>query len=198
MAVNVPRLRTRRLLIAACGSIHSALLPSYIQVLQQKLAVEIRVVMTPAASSVIPARTIRQYTGHDVYIDLWPAAAGEPPAHVSLAQWADHLLVLPATANMLGKAANGIADDLVSTLLVTYAGPITFAPAMNATMWASPAVQRNVKLLEADGRSIIWPAKCSPVAADRRAGEGLSPSIRMVIEYFAAMDSDQEPAPRAG
>jgi phosphopantothenoylcysteine synthetase/decarboxylase len=85
-------------------------------------------------------------------------------------------VVLPATANILGKAAHGIADDLLSTAIVSYAGPIVFAPAMNPTMWASPSVQRNVNTLTADGHYVVPPGRgVSLTTGDWDLGLGPSP-----------------------
>lgn len=178
----------QRLVIAACGSIHAALLPAYIQVFRETLACDVRVAMTRAAAEIIAPWTIRQYSCQEVHTGLWPKAAGQPPAHIFLTRWADELLVLPATANMIGKAANGIADDLVSTILLSYEKPAIFAPAMNVAMWSSRAVRRNVKALQADGHKFITPARCQPVA-DRKeeAGDGISPSIRTVTTFLSSL-----------
>jgi phosphopantothenoylcysteine decarboxylase/phosphopantothenate--cysteine ligase len=78
-------------------------------------------------------------------------------AHIQLAEKADLLCVAPATANFLAKAAHGIADDLLSTLYLSFAGPVLVAPAMNTVMWNKPSVQRNVQQLRADGAHVIDP-----------------------------------------
>lgn len=187
-----------RLVIAACGSIHAALLPAYIQVLQRKLVGSIRVAMTHTAAEIVSADTLQQYSSHDVYTRSWPNSPEQPPAHIMLASWAERILVLPATANMIGKAANGIADDVVSTLLISYDGPIIFAPAMNATMWLSKTVQRNVKVLQSDGHVFIPSIPCAPVARGTEEGDGISPSIRTVVNFLAAFssqDSMDKPIP---
>jgi phosphopantothenoylcysteine decarboxylase/phosphopantothenate--cysteine ligase len=79
--------------------------------------------------------------------------------HIELARQADLLCVAPATAHFLGQAACGLAEDLLSTLLLSFTGPVALAPAMNTEMWEKPAVQRNVEQLRADGRHIINPAE---------------------------------------
>ena len=80
--------------------------------------------------------------------------------HVNLADWADVVVVAPATANIIGKFANGICDDLLSTVLCAcWAKPTVFAPAMNEKMWTNPAVQQNVKTVKKMGFEIIGPEK---------------------------------------
>jgi phosphopantothenoylcysteine decarboxylase/phosphopantothenate--cysteine ligase len=79
-------------------------------------------------------------------------------AHIELSRGADLFCIAPATANILAKAANGIADDLLSTLILSFEKTLLFAPAMNTTMWNKPAVQRNIKQLTEDGVLMIGPA----------------------------------------
>jgi phosphopantothenoylcysteine decarboxylase/phosphopantothenate--cysteine ligase len=80
-------------------------------------------------------------------------------AHIQLSERADLLVVAPATANFLAKAAGGLADDALSTLFLAFGGPTIFAPAMNAAMWDNAAVQRNVATLEEDGVTLVGPGR---------------------------------------
>lgn len=178
-----------RLLVGVGGSIHAALLPAYMGALREHAAHEIRVVMTHSAAQIVPARTLREYCGNEVYTDLWGLDSSGSALHVGLAEWADQLLILPATANLLGKAANGIADDIVSTMIVAYSGHIAFAPAMNAAMWKAVAVQRNIATLKSDGHSIITPSACAPVSRPDKFGEGVSPTIRLVLRHLTSSNS---------
>ena len=96
------------------------------------------------------------YSGREVAVDLW--ARRQPlGAHIELTEKADLVCVAPATANLLGKMANGLADDLLSTLLLAFDGPVVLAPAMNTTMWEKPSVGRNVAVLHADGYHFVGP-----------------------------------------
>ncbi len=91
-------------------------------------------------------------------------------AHIELADKAKLLCIAPASADVLAKAAHGLADDLLSTLLLSFAGPVVFAPAMNSAMWEKPSVQRNVEALRADGYHIIDPQTGWQTC--RRTGKG--------------------------
>jgi phosphopantothenoylcysteine synthetase/decarboxylase len=91
---------------------------------------------------------------------LWEEAQEYKIGHISLADWADMVVVAPATANIIGKAANGICDDLLSTVLCAcWKKPTVFAPAMNEKMWANPAVQENIKFLKRMGAELVGPGR---------------------------------------
>ena len=126
------------------------------QLAQQGHAVQ--VAMTPAAQAFVGTATFAALTGNQVATDLfnsrWPLGA-----HIELARTNDILCVVPATANFIGKAANGISDDLISTLYLCFTGPVLIAPAMNCEMWDKSAVQRNVKQLQDDGVHIAAPGE---------------------------------------
>jgi len=114
------------------------------------------VVMTRSARKFVGPATFRALTGRPVACDSfdrhYPLGA-----HIELADKADVLCVAPASADVLAKAACGLADDLLSTLLLSFPGPIIFAPAMNSAMWEKSAVQRNIKTLRADGFHFVDP-----------------------------------------
>ena len=116
----------------------------------------VRAVMTPAAERFIGNATFAALTGQAVVTDLFDPAF-PLGAHIELARSAKLLCIAPATANFLAKAANGQADDLISTLYLCFTGPVIAAPAMNCEMWEKAAVQRNVQALRDDGVSIVDP-----------------------------------------
>ncbi|MEL7497525.1 MAG: flavoprotein [Planctomycetota bacterium] len=116
----------------------------------------VRVVMTPSAEKFIGRATFRALTGQSVVTDLYDPAF-TLGAHIELARDYDQVVVAPATANFLAKAANGIADDLASTLYLCFTGTVTVAPAMNVEMWNHAAVQRNVAQLRADRVKLVDP-----------------------------------------
>ena len=129
----------------------------------------VTVVMTRAARKFIGAATFRALTGRPVVSQ--PFDAHYPlGAHIELADKADLLCIAPASADLLGKAACGLADDLLSTLLLSFTGPIVFAPAMNSAMWEKRPVQRNLETLRADGHHIIDPQ--TGWQSCRRTGKG--------------------------
>jgi phosphopantothenoylcysteine decarboxylase/phosphopantothenate--cysteine ligase len=116
----------------------------------------VTVVMSRAARKFVGPATFRALTGRPVVDDSfdrhYPLGA-----HIELADKANLMCVAPASADLLAKAACGLADDLLSTLLLSFGGPVLFAPAMNTTMWEKPSVQRNIKTLHDDGCHFIGP-----------------------------------------
>ena len=133
----------------------------------------VSVVMTTAATQFVGPATFAALTGRPVAREIFDPA--HPlGAHIQLAEQADLLCVAPATASFLAKAAHGIADDLLSTLYLSFTGPVLFAPAMNFQMWEKAAVQRNVAQLASDGVHFIEPESgwlsCRQSGVGRMAG----------------------------
>jgi phosphopantothenoylcysteine decarboxylase len=116
----------------------------------------VSVVMSRAARKFVGPATFRALTGRPVVSDSFDR---DYPlgAHIELAEKAKLMCVAPASADLLAKAACGLADEVLSTLLLSFNGPVLFAPAMNSTMWAKPSVQRNIKTLRDDGFHFIGP-----------------------------------------
>ncbi len=115
--------------------------------------------------------TFQALTARPVLTSLWSPSPHRGIPHLDPTEQADLVVVAPATANIIGKLAGGIADDLVSTLLLGAACPVLLAPAMNVRMWQHPAVQRNVARLKQDGVTLVGPAEgwlaCGAVGAGR-------------------------------
>jgi phosphopantothenoylcysteine decarboxylase/phosphopantothenate--cysteine ligase len=107
----------------------------------------VQVVMTASACKLVGPATFRALSGRPVVTKIFAEDAGASLPHIELAEWADALAVAPATANVLGKIANGIADDILSCTWMACDCPKVLAPAMNDRMWASPAVERNCQWL---------------------------------------------------
>jgi phosphopantothenoylcysteine decarboxylase/phosphopantothenate--cysteine ligase len=108
----------------------------------------VRTVMTESACQLVTPKSLEAVTGAPVFTSLWSNPQDHQMSHIALADWAQIVVVAPATANIIAKAANGICDDLLSTVLCTcWATPTLFAPAMNTRMWENPATQRNVQTL---------------------------------------------------
>lgn len=115
-------------------------------------------VMTENACKFILPKSFEAVTGRAVYTSMWENPAGFQISHISLADSSDVVVVAPATANIIGKVANGICDDLLSTVLCTcWQKKVLFAPAMNERMWLNPVVQQNVEKLKEMGFEIIGP-----------------------------------------
>ena len=133
----------------------------------------VTVVMTAAAEQFVGPATLAALTGRPVARQVFDNAQFPLGAHIELAERSELLLVAPASADFLAKAAQGHADDLLSTLYLAFSGRVLVAPAMNTAMWEQPAVQRNVTQLRADGVQMIEPESgwlsCRQVGAGRMA-----------------------------
>ena len=148
----------------------------------------VRTIMTESATRLVGPKSFEAVTGGPVYVDLWSTTEEYEISHVSLTDWADVVLVAPATANIIGKAANGICDDLLSTTLCTcWRKPTVIAPAMNDNMWENPAVQRNVQLIKEMGPEFVGP-KIGRLACGKEAiGRMAEPQqIVAAVERIAA------------
>jgi phosphopantothenoylcysteine decarboxylase/phosphopantothenate--cysteine ligase len=148
--------------------------------------------MTAAARQFIGPATFAGLTGRAVLQDVFDEGRHPLGAHIELAERANLLCVAPATANWMAKAANGLADDLLSTLVLSFSGPVLLAPAMNCGMWDKPSVQRNVSQLRQDGFHFIDPEEgwlsCRRRGVGRMAApEKIFKGIAQLLEagYFA-------------
>ena len=120
----------------------------------------VNTIITENACRLIGPKSFEAVTNSAVYTTLWNATQEYKISHINLADWADIVVVAPATANIIGKIANGICDDLLSTTLCTcWAKPTLLAPAMNNNMWTNAAVQRNIKAVKGMGFKLIGPEK---------------------------------------
>lgn len=133
----------------------------------------VTVAMTDAATRFVGPLTFQALTARQVFTSLWAAENSYDPQHIRLTEAADLFLIAPATANVIGKIAAGIADDLVTTLIMTAEPPVLLAPTMNTRMWQNPIVQANVARLRDAGYVLIEPGTgwlaCRTVGAGRMA-----------------------------
>jgi phosphopantothenoylcysteine decarboxylase/phosphopantothenate--cysteine ligase len=146
---------------------------------------EVRVVMTAGARQFVTPLTFQALSGHPVRSDLWDPAAEAAMGHIELARWADVVLVAPASANTIARLAQGLADDLLSTLCLATAAPLVLAPAMNQRMWAHPATQANVATLAARGAAFIGPDSGGQACGEFGAGRLVEPPA--IVERLAAL-----------
>ncbi|MEQ8847233.1 flavoprotein [Botrimarina sp.] len=146
------------ILLGVCGGV-AAYKSAYLASRLAQAGHGVSVVMTPAAEKFIGAATFSALTGRPVHADSFDLSSHPLGPHIELARRADLLAVVPATADAMAKAANGLADDLLSTLLLAFEGPVVYAPAMNSQMWAKPATQRNLAQLREDGAVIAAPGE---------------------------------------
>lgn len=119
----------------------------------------VKVIMTASAQKFVNPLSFQVMSKNDVFFDTFDEKNSAVIAHIDLADWADLILVAPATANVIGKLANGIADDMVTTTLLAATAPVWIAPAMNVHMYDHPAVKRNIIQLHADGYRFIEPSE---------------------------------------
>jgi phosphopantothenoylcysteine decarboxylase / phosphopantothenate---cysteine ligase len=131
-----------------------------------KAGAQVQVVMTEGAQRFITAQTFQALTGRTVRSSLWDEQAEAAMGHIELARWADAIVIAPASANFLARLAQGLADDLLSTLCLATDRPIHVAPAMNRLMWANPATQANMTVLRGRGVHVIGPG-----SGDQACGE---------------------------
>ncbi|QFK70927.1 bifunctional phosphopantothenoylcysteine decarboxylase/phosphopantothenate--cysteine ligase CoaBC [Pradoshia sp. D12] len=120
---------------------------------------QVKVIMSESATKFVMPLTFQALSKNDVYIDTFDEKIPGKIAHIELADWADVILVAPATANIIGKLANGIADDMISTTLLAATAPVMIAPAMNVHMYHHKAVQRNMAQLREDGYLFMEPSE---------------------------------------
>jgi phosphopantothenoylcysteine decarboxylase/phosphopantothenate--cysteine ligase len=136
----------------------------------------VTVAMTKAARRFVGTVTFQALTGRRVLTSLWHRDEAHDVQHISLTEKADLMLIAPATANIIGKITGGIADDLISTLVVSAASPIVLAPAMNERMWANPIVQDNVTKLAGPAYTLVGPGEgwlaCGTIGRGRMAEPG--------------------------
>ncbi|MGD0860373.1 MAG: bifunctional phosphopantothenoylcysteine decarboxylase/phosphopantothenate--cysteine ligase CoaBC [Terracidiphilus sp.] len=172
-----------RVTVGVSGGIAAYKAAELVRALQRQ-ALEVHVVMTAAAGKFVQPLTFAALTGHKVVSSLWDewdsgdAGPEAGPAqngieHIGEAQWADALVVAPATANVLAKFAHGIADDFLTTLYLATTAPVLVAPAMNVNMWEHPATQANLEILRQRGVRVVEPGTgdlaCGMVGAGRMA-----------------------------
>jgi phosphopantothenoylcysteine decarboxylase/phosphopantothenate--cysteine ligase len=165
-----------RVTVGVSGGIAAYKAAELVRALQRQ-AVEVHVVMTEAACKFVQPLTFAALTGHRVITSLWDEAGTDAYdssiEHIAEAQWADAMVVAPATADVLAKFAHGIANDFLTTMYLATAAPVVVAPAMNVKMWEHPATQANLDILRQRGVRIIEPGTgelaCGMVGAGRMA-----------------------------
>ncbi len=158
--------------VGVCGGIAAYKVCSVVSDLVQRGA-GVQVAMTKAARKFIGPVTFQALSARPVFTTMWRSHDDRAQQHIQLTESADIMLIAPATANMIGKVAHGIADDLVSTMIMSANCPVMFAPSMNERMWNNTVVQTNVKNLQQEGYLFVGPEEgwlaCRTVGAGRLA-----------------------------
>ena len=179
-------LERKKILLGVTGGIAAYKSAVLLRALQQQGA-EVRVVMTRGAEAFITPLTFQALSGHPVHTQLLDPEQESAMDHISLARWADLVLVAPATANSLARLAQGLADDLLSTLCLATTAPIALAPAMNQAMWLNPATQANVATLTRRGLKLWGPDQGEQACGETGPGRMLEPEAlcTKVVELFS-------------
>jgi len=148
----------------------------------------VKTVMTENACQLVGPKSFEAVTGLAVFTGLWSCPEEYRISHVSLADWADVIVVAPATANIIAKIANGICDDLLSTLLcAAFSKPVLLVPAMNNNMWENPAVQKNVRTVRDMGFEMTGPVEGRLACGTEALGRMAEPEdIIKVIEKIVS------------
>ncbi|AYC34838.1 bifunctional phosphopantothenoylcysteine decarboxylase/phosphopantothenate--cysteine ligase CoaBC [Pseudomonas cavernae] len=166
------RLYRKRIVLGVGGGIAAYKSAELVRRLRDQGA-EVRVVMTQGGREFITPLTLQALSGHPVHLDLLDPAAEAAMGHIELARWADLVLIAPATADLLARLAQGVANDLLTTLVLATDATIALAPAMNQAMWRDPATQANLDLLAQRGLRVFGPASGSQACGDVGLGRML-------------------------
>ena len=176
----------RHLLLGVTGGVAAFKACELARELQRRGAT-VQVAMTEAATRFIGTATFQALTGRPVYTDAWDGRIDNGMPHIDLSRGADAILVAPATADFMAKVAQGLADDLLSTLVLARDCPLLLAPAMNRQMWAAAPTQRNLRTLRADGVAILGPGAGEQACGETGDGRMLEAQalVEETIAFFA-------------
>ena len=178
-------LKDRRIALGITGGIAAYKAAELVRVLIKEGAT-VQVVMTEAATHFVTPVTFQALSGRPVFSDQWDARMSNNMAHIDLSREADVLLVAPASADFLAKLANGLADDLLSTLALARDCPLLAAPAMNRQMWENAATQRNIATLIDDGITLFGPDYGDQACGENGQGRMIEPAeiVARLIAHF--------------
>ena len=179
------RLQHKRILLGVTGGV-AAYKAAEILRQCQKLGAEVRVVMTPAATEFIAPLTFQALSGAPVHTQLLDAEQEAGMGHINLARWADVVLVAPASADFIARLASGMANDLLTTVLLATEKTVMLAPAMNRAMYSDLNTQKNLRKLEGQGVMIFGPGEGVQACGDVGLGRMLEPDdlVRLLADYF--------------
>jgi phosphopantothenoylcysteine decarboxylase/phosphopantothenate--cysteine ligase len=159
-----PTRRARRVLLCATGGYQCYTLPGFIMLLLKHVADDVQVVLSRAAERLVSRLAVEVASRHPVYTEMEDTGPDVYVPHIELGRGVDMILVYPATVNIVGKVANGIADELASALVLASDAPVFFVAGGNPTMWEHPAVRRNLRRLAEDGYVVLPPPPSVEVA----------------------------------
>ncbi|APV48483.1 hypothetical protein BWI17_01540 [Betaproteobacteria bacterium GR16-43] len=172
-------------MLCVCGGYQAHTVPGFILSLRRHVADEVQVVLSHAAASLVARDAVEIASRNPVFVEMSDRAGGVYVPHIELSKGVDITLVFPATVNLLGKLANGIADELIPALLMASESPTIIVPVGNRSLIAHPATQRNLKTLRADGYLVVDPPDAVEVSSaediDERIGPFPYPALQMCM-----------------
>ena len=179
-------LKGKRIVLGVTGGIAAYKAAELLRLLVKQGA-EVQVAMTEGATHFVTPTTFQALSGKPVFTDQWDARMPNAMAHIDLSRQADLILIAPASADFMARVAQGMADDLLATMVLARDCPLLLAPAMNRQMWENPATRRNVLQLAADGVQIVGPASGEQACGEIGAGRMLEPEeiLEEVVAFFA-------------
>ncbi len=177
----------KNILLGITGGIAAYKCPDLVRHLK-KAGAQVRVVLTESASHFVAPMTLQAVSGNAVSKELFDPTAELSMSHIELAKWTDLVLIAPATANIIAKMANGIADDLLSTMCLATPAKIVIAPAMNQQMYKAVATQQNLAILESRNTLILGPDEGFQACGDIGPGRMVEPTtiVESINNYFQA------------
>jgi phosphopantothenoylcysteine synthetase/decarboxylase len=187
--------RARRILLCATGAYIVYSLPRIILHLLRHVADDVQVVLSREAARMVSRQAVEATSRNHVFVEMDETGDGVYVPHIELARKADLIVVYPATVNILGKVANGIADDLISALIIAAEIPVIFVPVSNPAMLDHPAVRRNIERLKSDGY-IVLPPMLGPEVATRERMDLIGESFPMptlLLQMNAALGDPDAP-----
>jgi len=175
--------RPHRVLLGVSAGISAYKTPILVRLLRAR-NVDVRVVMTESAKQFVTPLSLQAVSSQPVLSDVWTADDPNGMDHIALAKWADQVIIAPATANCIARMAQGLADDLLTTLCLATPAPVYIAPAMNQQMWAHQATQDNLALLQKRGVKVIGPDAGEQACGDVGLGRMSEPEA--IVEALLA------------
>jgi phosphopantothenoylcysteine decarboxylase / phosphopantothenate---cysteine ligase len=183
------KLKNKRIVLGVCGGI-AAYKSVFLLRLLKNAGADVRVIMTRNALNFVGSSTFKALSEKPVCIDLFEDSDDASIGHIKWAEEADAVVVAPATANMMAKMANGIADDALSTFLLAVTTPVLVCPAMNTNMLLHPATQRNMEKMRADGLAVL--SADSGKMACGTTGPGRLPDAEYIMDRLLTILTDQD------
>lgn len=188
----------RSVLLIVGGGIAAYKTPELVRTLRKR-GIAVRVILTDAGSQFVAPLALASVSGHEVHSALFDLTAEARMGHIELSRSADLVVVAPATADLMAKAAHGLANDLASTTLLATDKRVLMAPAMNVRMWEHPATQRNLATLRGDGIAFVGPDSGEMACGEYGPGRMAEPdAIADAVERLLATGAQAGPGPLAG